>query len=108
MMSLIAVDYMCPEHGRFDTLEERDAEGLPPAERPCVVCGAPSSKVFPMARLKFPLFEVATRGKSDPVDNKRMLDTRALADGMDPVEFSERREKMWSDLEYAETKRQVS
>lgn len=106
-MSLIAADYLCPEHGRFDAIEERTAEGYAPASAACRVCGAESAKVDSAIRLKFPLFEVATRGKSDAVENPRMLDTRALADGMDPVEFSERREKLWSDIEYAETKRQV-
>lgn len=31
----VAVEYLCPEHGRFDETVERDENGDPPATHPC-------------------------------------------------------------------------
>lgn len=103
MPGLIAADYLCPEHGRFDSLEERDATGLPPAERPCVVCGAPSSKVFPLASYK-PQRGAVKQGKEEPRDSKLIMDTRPLADGMPYDEWKAGRDKMFEDIRYRKNK----
>jgi hypothetical protein len=121
---LMAAEYMCPEHGRFDLTVTRDANGDPPAVQPCdvitgeadlrdqpgemhpILCGKPSEYVIsaPLGRIK--RGEV-TRGKADEKPTPFALDTEALADGMPLKEWKERRAKMWRAKDYAEFKKNV-
>lgn len=41
-MSFVMVEFACPEHGRFESLETRPA----PASAPCPICSAPSEIVI--------------------------------------------------------------
>lgn len=106
-MSLIASDYLCSDHGRFDAIVERDASGAAPSSIACPSCGAASDRVLSAVRLKFPLFQIATRGKSDPAPSPYYLDTEPLADGMELEEFTARREKLWEEHRLDEIKRTV-
>lgn len=78
-MSLVANDYLCDEHGRFDALVDR-AEN--PDRFPCPDCGelAPWVISAPMGRVN--RIEVL-RGQSDTVKtHPGMLDTQPLAEGV--------------------------
>ena len=120
-------EYMCPVHGRFDLVVERDANGDPPAEAKCehwfskeeteavghawhghptLFCGEWSPYVIsaPMGRVK--RGEV-TRGKADEKPTPFALDTEALADGMSLKEWKKRRADMWRAKDYAEFKKNI-
>lgn len=81
-MSWIMLEYECPEHGRFDSLEPRSEA---PDHKPCPICGRLSPWVISAPLGKVKIGEV-TRGKSEPPP-AHVMDTRALADGMPLHEF---------------------
>ena len=96
MSRYIINDYICPYHGKFDALVERDNA----ATAPCPVkldhlesvasglsvCGelSPWTLSAPMGRVK--LGEPASRAKNDP-HAPGQLDTRPLAEGMPKAEW---------------------
>ena len=106
-MALIAADYLCPEHGRFDSLEVRGEGGLAPAERPCEICGAPSSRAMSAPLFK-PQRGAVSQGKEAPRDSPLIMDTKPLADGMPYHEWKAKRDKLFEDKRYEQIKRQLS
>jgi len=101
----LACEYMCPEHGRFDALVDRNSAGDPPASVVCPMnCELEAEHVIsaPMGRVR--LTEVA-RGKADDKPTPLALDTQALADGMPMKEWKARRASMWRTHDYAEFKK---
>lgn len=93
---LFLAEYMCPEHGRFEQLVQRNESGDPPAKHPCdaddgygemcfeiceLTVSAPKPKV-----LSVPATAV-TRGGDLKDRPPGMLDTRPLAEGMPMSEW---------------------
>ncbi len=100
--SPMMAEYLCPVHGRFEQLVERDANGDPPAsvrcpepaslQHPpvgpvtgatCGVCGRESSLVISAPSIKFWSRDPVPVGYASKSDEKdpRMLDTEPLATG---------------------------
>ena len=68
-MSFILVEYLCPEHGRFDSLESRPAPDVKPCE-----CGLDAERVI-SAPAGFAQFVTFERGSLAKAENPRHLDT---------------------------------
>lgn len=91
-MSLISVEYMCPEHDRFEALVERPAFDF----MSCPHCGALAPWVVSAPRVKIPTASVST-GKSSGPPSLGYLDTRALGDGMPLKEWKAQRAEYHSE-----------
>lgn len=102
-MSLIAVDYLCPEHGVFDSLETRPA----PTFVPCPRCGAMSEQQFPSPMLKTCWAVAATTAKSDAPPSPAYMDTSALADGR-PEKYEAQRASYWRNWREDKIRRSTS
>lgn len=102
-MSLIALDYLCPEHGPFDSLEQRPA----PTYIPCPQCGAMSEQQFPSPMLKTTWAVAATTAKSDGPPSPAYMDTSSLADGR-PERFQKQREDYFRSWREAQIRRSAS
>ena len=115
--SPVVACYRCPEHGEFDTEVERDKRGEAPDVIACPItcppccrcegrdercpyttgpCGdlatwVPSRIACHMPRV------TAVRGKWEPPERKTFLDTRELAEGMDPDDFAAKRAAVWEE-----------
>lgn len=100
-MSLIVLEYLCEEDGRFDSIEERANQ--PPA-LPCPRCSALCPKVLSAPKFK-PDYGAMHRGKSDGPPSKIAMDTRAIADGQSVSEWKAERKKLWRDRRVQERKR---
>jgi hypothetical protein len=98
-MTLIASEFLCDSHGRFDALVDRDA----PDWHPCPRCSAPSIWVIsaPMGRVR--IAEVM-RGGVDKPDSPMFLDTRKLGEGQPYEEFRAERDKLYAERRHAEGK----
>jgi len=88
---MIACDYECPHHGRFEILEDREAA----IDRDCPTCGQPSPYCFPAPAVTAKLAE-ATQGRSSKPAG--FLSTSEIADGRMSVggykaEISKRRKE---------------
>ena len=116
-MSFLMAEYICPIHGRFDALVERDANGEAPdvvecretvmvdaasitdlympgtAEMP-FPCGEPSHWAIsaPLGRVK--IGEVS-QGKVAKAERHTWLDTEQLADRGAWKEWKKKRTEMW-------------
>lgn len=77
---MIACDYECAHHGRFEIFEERE----PYEERDCPECGQPSPFCFPAPVVTSKIANIST-GRSEPPPG--YLSTSALADGMSTSDF---------------------
>lgn len=111
---LIASEYVCPEHGRFNIDVQRDERGDPPEFSACpfvvdasegLECGATSEWVIsaPIGRVSLTSF---TRGKSDPPP-PNAANTRELAEGVPYHEWRAKHEKRLRDVERAEWKQKT-
>ncbi len=96
--SLIARDYMCPEHGPFDALAARDSED----EQPCP-CGMPSPRIDSAPAVHTQFVVSGSQGKSDAKPHHMSMDTRPLAEGMPLGEWKAQRKQLWEQ----ERKRKV-
>lgn len=85
---MILIDYLCPSHGLWESLEPRPA----PSESACPECGQASPRAISAAHVGTNWSGSVSRGKSDPVP-PGCMDTRPLADGMPLHEFRERQRK---------------
>jgi hypothetical protein len=116
---IIAV-YTCPEHGEFDAEVQRDENGEAPDAIPCpgfyevdptiaedrafgphkceeTATWTPSRTVgCRVRRIE------AVKGKWEAPERKTFLDTRDLADGMDPDDFREKRNAIWEEQRKAQ------
>lgn len=100
---LFMAEYMCPEHGRFELLVERDTNGDPPVEMPCTEpeccdehpCGAPSPYTIsaPKTAVDSVPCTAVTRGGDMKDRPPGMLDTRPLAEGMPMSEWKKVQKK---------------
>ena len=85
---MIMVEYECPHHGRFDYLEDIEAQD----DRPCPECENASPYVISAPSVK-PNYGSVTQGKGDTERPKDFVSTSALADGMSVNEYKERLSK---------------
>jgi hypothetical protein len=99
---VILSDFCCPDCGPFEALVSAEDETAP-----CPDCNKPSPWVpSPVhGRVKLASFSY---GKSDPVPFAHALDTRPLADGMDPKEFKAARRKIWQERRRQENRAKLS
>lgn len=109
-MTFTVAEYICPEHGRFEALVERDSRGEAPSFMECPepaddgdadygTCAimAPWTISAPLGRVK--LGEV-TQGKVTKSEVPTWTDTEPLGDGMPLQEWKKRRAKVWKDHRY--------
>lgn len=98
-MSLVIHDYLCPDHGTFESIEERPA----PEELPCPECQAPSpicmSAVFGSVRVSS-----ISQGKIDKPELATFTSTETIGEGESVREWKKRRVKMWRDHDYTKRK----
>ena len=71
---MIACDYECPHHGRFEILEDVEARD----DRPCPQCDCDSPYCFPAPSIK-PNYASTTTGRSEKPAG--FLSTSEIADG---------------------------
>ncbi len=104
-MSLICNEYMCPEHGRFDALVERDDSDFAPCPVMYAIarlseleirCGNRSPWCISAPLVK-PQYGAVSQGKVSSAPVPLALDTQALADGMPMAEWKARRAKLWNN-----------
>jgi len=108
---LVLAEYLCPEHGRFELLVERDVNGDPPAEQPCPVIAPPADAVCwesspwtisaPAVHTQFVV--TASKGKSAPKPHPYSMDTRMLAEGR-RNDFRTQRKKIREELRHKRVK----
>jgi hypothetical protein len=124
----IAAEYLCPEHGRFDLVVQRDANGDPPAEMKCeawlpntdpahpsyphpvVYCGEWCSHVISAPSVKkFWKPSAVVKGKADDKPSPLHMDHSAVADGKISMgEWQEKRDRVWADWRRDEVKKATS
>jgi hypothetical protein len=106
-MRLILAEYYCEADGRFDSLEERTADGEAPDHATCPECGelAPWTISAPMGKVR--VAEVV-RGKSDKPERKGWLDTRELGEGMPLEEYRAKRAKIREEERHRDLKEFLS
>jgi hypothetical protein len=102
---IIAV-YTCPEHGEFDAEVQRDENGEAPdviectfdhfddCDEPRSGCGLPATWTPSPVAARVRRIE-AVKGKWEKPERPTFLDTRELAEGMDPDDFQEKRAQVW-------------
>lgn len=111
---IVAV-YTCPEHGEFDAEVQRDANGEAPdeIECPCEVVSQGGSALLHGGIAHDQCCRSATwtpspiscrvrrieavKGKWEKPERKTYLDTRELAEGMDPEDFQAKRRAIWEE-----------
>jgi hypothetical protein len=85
-MSLIMVEYICPDHGRFESLESRPAPSL----QSCPDCGEAAELTISAPLTTTPIATVV-RGHVAPRENPYHLDTSAY--GLREQGYNEWRKK---------------
>lgn len=121
--SLIAADYECPVHGRFESVVPREANGDPPEVVPCpstrmairrakaVVATSAEGSVCMLAsywRIAAPAVHTqfvvsAHQGKPDAKPHVETMDTRPLVEGRSN-EFRRNRKKLKEDRRHRRVK----
>ncbi len=100
----VMLEFECDEHGRFESLEDRD---VCPDVVACPACGSISPWVISAPKLKFP-WATVVRGKVEEAPSPYYLNCEPLADGMDQTEFEAQRTKLWEDHRLDQIKKAVS
>jgi hypothetical protein len=103
-MTYTVAEYLCPAHGRFDSLEPRPAPSL----LACPECGELSESVISAPRIKTQWGTAAVRGKPAERPYPHAMDTEKLADGMADAEWKRHRAKVWEDKTRRENRAKVS
>ena len=101
-MSLIVRDYLCPSHGVFEQIEEREI----PTEKGslCPKCNARSEYVMPAPRIKTCWATAATTAKSDGPPHRGYMNTADIADGY-ADRYQAGRDQYWEDDRNARIKK---
>lgn len=95
---MILADWTCPTHGRFESPAPSHCDSIP-----CPSCGAVSPWAPSVVHGSVRLAEVE-RGKSDGPPTKAYMDTRALGEGMPLSEWRAKRDRMWEERSWKESK----
>lgn len=110
--ALMAAEYECPVHGRFDAIVPRDTEGNPPESAVCPVdgvigfpfsCARQSPFVISMPAVHTQFVVSASQGKPAPKPHPHALDTRPLAEGQ-RKKFREDRRQIRRELRHQRLK----
>jgi hypothetical protein len=112
---LVLAEYLCPLHGRFELLVERDANGDPPAEQACpaivppadAVCWESSPWTISAPAVHTQFVVTASKGKNAPKPHPRAMDQRMLAEGR-KNDFRKQRKKIKEEERHARVKRLLS
>lgn len=96
---MVAAEYHCDLHGRFELDVERNDQGDAPDTIPCPIgtCGGPAVYCIsaPMTRVRN--IEAAVKGKWQKPERKTWTDTSALGEGQPLYEWKEDRDKVWEE-----------
>lgn len=117
---LVLSEYLCPLHGRFELLVERDTKGDPPSEVGCPlpvdfffegdqagVCREPAPWTISAPAVHTQFVITASKGKSAPKPHPKAMDQRMLAEGR-KNDFRKQRKKIKEDERHARVKRLLS
>lgn len=116
---LVLAEYLCPEHGRFELLVERDAKGDPPDSAPCqervgvggiaypsrCCASSPWTISAPAVHTQFVI--TASKGKNASKPHPKAMDTRMLAEGR-KNDYRRQRKKIKEEERHARVKRLLS
>ncbi len=105
---VVAAEYMCPDHGRFEMDVQRTAEGDAPDEMECPWPADEGDADYgpcphratwcisaPMTRVQ--KVTAAVKGKWQKPEHKTWTDTSNLAEGQPLYEWKEDRAKIWEE-----------
>lgn len=92
-------DFLCDDCGPISTIAPRDVDSTP-----CPDCGKPARWVISAPRVAIPIAEVVRGGVAKP-DSPMYLDTRPLAEGMPLTEWKARRQKLYEERRWKESKK---
>lgn len=112
---MILSDFICPIHGRFEALADRDADSAPcPADMPIAVdghitrfsspCEFPSPWTPSPVAGRVELVSAVSRGKWEPPPSKLATNTRPLMEGQKYSEWRKERKKVWRDHDWKQRK----
>ncbi len=117
---LLMAEYLCPVHGRFEQLVDRDANGDPPSSLPCPaavdfviegdlagVCRAAAPWTISSGAVHTQFVVTASHGRNDPKPHPKAMDTRMLAEGR-RKDFRLQRRKIREEERHARLKRFLS
>lgn len=117
---LVLAEYLCPLHGRFELLVERDANGDPPDSTYCQApadfviegdlagrCGEVSPWTISAPAVHTQFVITASRGKNAPKPHPKAMDTRMLAEGR-KNDFRKQRKKIKEEERHQRVKRLLS
>ena len=112
-------EYLCPDHGRFEALVERDENNDPPGTAKCprvvrlvrhntsewfeVPCSHIAEWTISAPSVHTQFVVSATQGKPAPKPHKDVMDTRMLAEGR-KNEFRKQRKKIREERRHARVK----
>lgn len=88
--ALVCREFLCLEHGTFDTLADPRSTC-----HPCPECDATCDRAMSAPAVHTQFVVSVTRGKDDPKPHARSMDTRALAEGQSLAEWKKERAKVW-------------
>jgi hypothetical protein len=103
-VSFVMLEFLCEEHGRFESLELR---ATAPDAAPCPECGA-SSPWCISSPLPKPQYGAVSQGKVSKAPVPLALDTEPLANGMSMRDWKKRRKALWDNERIKRVKRMVS
>lgn len=107
---MILSDFICPLHGRFEALADRDADSAPcPMPRqlpgmPSHPCGLTSPWTPSPVAGRVELVSAVSRGKWEPPPSKLATNTRPLMEGQSYGEWRADRKKVWRDFDHKQRK----
>ncbi len=96
-MSLIILEFDCPDHGRFEAMVERSE---PNDTHPCPDCEVPAPWTISAPLVRIKLASAATQGGYVKPDHPLALDTRELGEGMSMQEWRAKRAKKWAEHDH--------
>lgn len=91
---VIAAEYYCDEHHRFDLDVQRNAAGDAPDEQPCPDCGAAAILCISAPFGKVRAIEAVKGGWAKP-ERPTWTDTRNIGDGQALYDWHDDRAKVW-------------
>lgn len=103
-------EYLCADHGIFETIVARDDQGDPPELHDCPA-GCPAARLLISAPRVRKMWKpvAAVRGGYEPPPSPYHQDLSAVADGRQTMgEWQEQRDRVWEDWRRDEAKKATS
>lgn len=86
-------EYLCPRHGRFESLEHAP----PPSESACPRCAKAAPSVISATHYKTCWASAGTQGKPEPPPAPTATNTEKLGEGMKYQDWRAERKAMWRE-----------